>query len=341
MKHWNPALRLLGIILVFALSAGTAAMGAQGAQGIEYGDHGRMAYEYLRWIDREYPDRDSAGGQDIGRAREWIVSELKACGYPDRNIRMQEFTFRPDGGKSRKSANVIATLQGRTDAQIIIGAHYDGEGAGDNGSGTALLLETACRLSRGDPPLKTLVFVFFSAEEYEYDGSAAFVKAMSREEIARTEFMVNLDSLITGDYCYIYGGVADFDRETVEKTEALERTLAISQRLGLPIRLIPWTFDRPAPGFRTPDYPSPSTGDWSDHIHFAKRGIPYVYFEASNWEIPGPDRQYDGDSETEKYGRIMHTDRDRLAVIESLFPGRALAHLQVFSLLLHEVLTSF
>ena len=87
-----------------------------------------------------------------------------------------------------------------------------------------------------------------------------------------------------------------------------------------------------------PDYPSPSVGDWSDHISFAERGIEYVYIEASNWDIPGPDRQYDGDSETADAGRIMHTDDDTLPRIEELFPGRALYHLQVFALLIGTVL---
>lgn len=64
-----------------------------------------------------------------------------------------------------------------------------------------------------------------------------------------------------------------------------------------------------------------------------------MYFEASNWDIPGPDKQYDGDSETAEAGRIMHSDNDTLPRIEKLFPGRALYHLQVFGLLLNTVLT--
>jgi hypothetical protein len=327
-------------VLMFMLNGSAAAFGTEMVSGVDFGDFGRKAYEYLRYIDEKLPDRDCVEGRNFKEAQKWIVSELKVRGYSGDQIRMQDFSFRPDGGKSRTSQNIIATLPGLSPTQIIIGAHYDGTGAGDNGSGVALLMETAGRLAKGGLPPKTLVFIFFSGEEYDLFGSAAYAKAMTKDEIARTEFMINLDSVISGDYCYLYGGVPDFDAETVEDTEAFEKVYTISQRLGLQMRLIPWTFDNPAPGFDTPDYPSPSTGDWSDHNGFANRGIQYVYFEASNWDIPGPDDQYDGDSETKESGKIMHSDSDHLKIIESIFPGRALYHLQVFSLLLHEVLTT-
>lgn len=328
------------LILMFIFVGAASAHETDMVSGVDFGDFGRQAYQYLRFIDDKFPDRDCVTGRNFEQARQWIISELKACGYGDDQIRVQDFSFKPEGGKSHASQNIIATLPGLSPDQIIIGVHYDGTGAGDNGSGIALLMETAGRLIKREALPKTLVFIFFSAEEYNCDGSAAYAQAMTKSEIDRTEFMINLDSIIVGDYCYLYGGIADFDAETVKDTEALDKVYAISNRLGLQARLIPWTFDNPAPGFQTPDYPSPSTGYWSDHYNFALRGIQYVYFEASNWDIPGPEGGYDGDSETMAAGRIMHTDSDHLVAIESLFPGRAEYHLQLFSLLLHETLTA-
>lgn len=267
------------------------------------------------------------------------MQQLKAAGYADTQIAVQNFPFETEDEDAYTGQNIVVTLPGQSDTQIIVGAHYDGEGAGDNGSGTALLLETACRLIGEGPLPNKLVFIFFGAEENDGDGSAAYTDAMTDREVADTAFMINMDSLICGDYCYLYGGVADFRHERVVQLEAFDKVYAISQKLGLGLRLIPWTYENPAPGFDVPDYPSPSTGDWSDHISFVERGIQYVYFEASNWDIPGPERQYDGDSETAEAGRIMHTDADTLPRIEKLFPGRALYHLQVFSLLLDTVLT--
>lgn len=334
------ALTILLTVLVSPLCIGAAfAYETQRVTGVDFGAYGQQAYAYLQYLDRHFPDRYSDGGRDTEAAVDWIVEQLRAAGYADGQIELQAFTFEGEDEDEYTGQNIIATLPGQTDTQIIVGAHYDGEGAGDNGSGTALLLEAACRLVGGEPPPHSLVFIFFGAEENDGDGSAAYAEAMSRNEVARTAFMINMDSLICGDYCYLYGGVADFEHERVEQLGAFNKVYAISQQLGLGLRLIPWTFDNPAPGFDTPDYPSPSTGDWSDHISFAERGIEYVYLEASNWDIPGPDRQYDGDSETAEAGRIMHSGHDTLPYIEKLFPGRALYHLQVFGLLLNAVLT--
>ena len=68
------------------------------------------------------------------------------------------------------------------------------------------------------------------------------------------------------------------------------------------------------------DYPTPSTGNWSDHASFRNK-LPYLYFEAVNWELPDdPDHPEEGSSgayETE-IGEVMHVpDRDNLDFIES------------------------
>ncbi len=338
---WKTAYRVLAFVTALTLAATAAASGfeTERVSGVDFGEYGQQAYAYLQYIDEYLPDRDCVDGEHTEEALQWILSELEAAGYTEDQIAVEEFTFEDEEEDEYTAQNIVVTLAGQTDAQIIVGAHYDGTGAGDNGSGTALLLETACRLVQGSELPQTVVFIFFSAEENDTDGSAAYAEEMTDEEIDNTEFMINMDSIIAGDFCYLYGGVADFKNKRVEDLDAFHKVLAIGQRLGLGLHVHPWTFENPAPGFKVPDYPSPSVGDWSDHYAFAERGIPYVYFEASNWEIPGPDRQYDGDSETADAGRIMHTDNDTVARIEALFPGRILYHLQVFSLLLNTVLT--
>jgi hypothetical protein len=327
------------VLLTLAWTSTAFAFETERVSGVDFGEFGQQAYAYLQYIDENLPDRDCFEGENTVEAQEWIVSELEAAGFDPDQIDVVDFTFEDEDEEEYTSQNIVATLPGQSETQIIVGAHYDGYGAGDNGSGVALLLETACRLVQGDELAQTVIFIFFGAEENDGDGSAAYADAMTGEEVADTEFMINMDSIIAGDFCYLYGGVADFKNRKVVDLDAFDKVYAISQRLGLGLHLNPWTFENPAPGFSVPDYPSPSVGDWSDHISFAERGIQYVYFEASNWEIPGPDRQYDGDSETRDAGRIMHTDNDTLQKIEEFFPGRVLYHLQVFSLLLNAVLT--
>lgn len=234
--------------------------------------------------------------------------------------------------------NIVVTKKGNSDKTIIVGAHYDGTGSGDNGSSVALALTTAQHLHDIETEY-TIKFVFFTAEEYGLYGSKAYVAAMTEEEIANTLYMINMDSLVCGDYCYLYGGVQDDQNQTVTNTDAYDNAMNLAKTAGLKFKSNPWTWDNPAPGYDSPDYASPSTGDWSDHAPFKNAGINYLYFEATNWEIPGPYKEYDGYGETYLVGMLMNTPNDYVEYIETYFPGRPLAHLKQFSTLLNLLLT--
>lgn len=94
--------------------------------------------------------------------------------------------------------NVICRLQGDTDEEIIVGAHYDkvnvGTGAIDNWSGAALLPSLYQGLALKKPH-HTFIFVAFTGEEEGLLGSEYFVKHMPHDELARTEAMINMDTL--------------------------------------------------------------------------------------------------------------------------------------------------
>lgn len=240
--------------------------------------------------------------------------------------------------------NIVLKKEGAEDKigqksgkQIIVGAHYDGDGTGDNGSGIALLLTVAQKLVNAKTP-HDIVFIFFTAEEYGCLGSTAYANAMTQQQIDNTLYMINMDSLICGDYCYLYGGVQDDATKTVSGTAAYDNAMKVAESLGLDFKSNPWTYDNPAPGYDSPDYASPSTGDWSDHKGFKNIGIDYLYFEATNWEIPGPYDEYDGYGETYLYGMLMNTSNDYLEFIETYFPGRAQDHLNKFFKLLNALL---
>lgn len=236
------------------------------------------------------------------------------------------------------SQNIVVTKQGKSDKQIIVGMHYDGTGTGDNGSGVALGLTTAEKFFDTETQF-TVKFVFFTAEEYGLYGSKAYAQGMTDEEKAKTLYMINIDSIVCGDYCYIYGGVQDNENKTVTKTEAYDNAAATAKNLGLEFKTNPWTWDNIAPeNFDkngNPDYASPSTGNWSDHAPFVKEGVTYLYFEATNWEIP----DYTGYGESSIVGMLMNTENDYLEFIETYYPGRPLAHLTQFSSLLNALLT--
>jgi hypothetical protein len=96
------------------------------------------------------------------------------------------------------AGNVWALLPGTSSEVIVVGAHVDHLGPGypgadDNASGVAMLLELARRLSarRGELQ-RSILFVFFTAEEEGLRGSRAFVAAPP-VPLARMTAMVNLD----------------------------------------------------------------------------------------------------------------------------------------------------
>jgi hypothetical protein len=132
---------------------------------------------------------------------------------------LQKFTARPIAGahsgpaRSLPTQNVVAMLPGSdpvlTGEFVVIGAHVDhlgrdGEfaqdpeakdairnGADDNASGTAALLELA-RLFSMVPTRRSLVFAHFSGEELGLLGSAHFVGSPPFP-LARAQAMVNFD----------------------------------------------------------------------------------------------------------------------------------------------------
>src|ERR1700682_553842 len=93
--------------------------------------------------------------------------------------------------------HVVGDIKGQTDATIIAGAHYDGhdisQGARDDGTGTAVLLEIARILA----PLqgqfqRTIRLIAFDAEELGVLGSGEYVKA-HLHELDNVALMINLD----------------------------------------------------------------------------------------------------------------------------------------------------
>jgi hypothetical protein len=95
--------------------------------------------------------------------------------------------------------NVIADLPGKDAGEVVlIGAHYDSwdpaEGADDDGSGVAAVLEAARILkSLGVQPRRTIRFAFFSGEEEATLGSRAYVVAHEKE-LDRLRAVLVMDS---------------------------------------------------------------------------------------------------------------------------------------------------
>lgn len=326
---------LLAMVMLFSLCAASLAAEPVSIETkTQTSPYGSYAYEFVQYLDKNLRER-IAGTEQEKKTAELIQSELESFGY---DVEIQPFSY-TRRGVTTNSQNVVAVKPGRSDKQIIMGAHYDSvrtAGVDDNGSGVSVTLETAMRMYGVDTPY-TIVFIFFGAEETGLRGSGAYANAMTEEEIANTICMINLDSICAGTYRYLYSGDAVTDDEgntVVEKIWPFEQAKAIADLRGLDMR------DNDTP--LNYDYPSPSTGTWSDHQSFRNLGLPYLYCEAANWELPDyPNRPQYGSSgayETES-GEVMHVrGRDDLTFIETEWGDRAKNTLTAYSTLLPELL---
>jgi Zn-dependent M28 family amino/carboxypeptidase len=284
---------------------------------------GAAAYSHVEFIQDNLSMR-LAGTSKEKETAEYIQEELKKAGYSSEQIELQTFGYKK-GDDRYSSQNIIVTKSGSADKVIVVGAHYDSaktHGVDDNGSGVAVLLETAARLKEAELPY-TLRFAFFGAEESGHIGSQYYVDSL-QEGAKSVALMINVDSILAGDKEYLFGGTVQKDG-SVKNRWALDQAVEIADELGLEMHLNPGT---------NPEIKSPAMSDSSDHVPFEDKGIPYVYFGAGNWDLP----PYGPFQETEKLGQIMHTDSDDLDVINENFKGRAEERLADYSRLLNQLL---
>jgi len=174
--------------------------------------------------------------------------------------------------------NVICTLPGSSDRTIIVGAHYDhvsaGSGVVDNWSGAALL-PSLYQAVNTRPRIHTYIFIGFTAEEQGEIGSAYYVHHMSKEEVARTDAMINMDTL----------GLAPTEVWTSHSDKRLTAALyLLAHDLKLPIS-----------GVNVEQVGS------TDSVQFAARKIPSITIHSLTQQAWN--------------ARILHTPSDRLSAI--------------------------
>ncbi len=127
----------------------------------------------------------------------------------------------------RKGAQRVGLLPGRDpvlrNQAVIVGAHYDHlglggfgsldpdstgkvhNGADDNASGSAMLIQIAARLA-ASPPARTVIFIAFSGEELGLLGSALLCEEPIYP-LATTQAMINLDMVgrLRQNHLIVYG----------------------------------------------------------------------------------------------------------------------------------------
>jgi acetylornithine deacetylase/succinyl-diaminopimelate desuccinylase-like protein len=269
----RPSIRTLGVAAALALSGATPqAVTPAAAQAPPQLDSAHLL------ADLSVLAHDSMEGREVGtlgslRARHFLEHRLEETGArPFGSSFGQPFSWPRGTGE-----NVVGLVAGRDpDAEVIVlTAHYDHvgirdgvvfNGADDNASGTAALLEIARQLV-ADPPRHPVVVALLDAEEAGAWGARALVDDPP-VPLERIALNVNLDMVArTGGVLWAAGAY---------HTPALRPILEdVAARAPLTLRL---GHDRPE---------APEGDDWtgsSDHAAFHGAGIPFVYFGVEDHE---------------------------------------------------------
>lgn len=209
----------VAVLLVAAAGSGSAPAVRPGSLRAQE-SAARIAAD-VAWLADDAREGRAPGSAGYDSASVWVATRYRSLaigGAPGRTSYHQHFRAAGQFGPGRSkdtvaTRNVIAALEGLDPALrhevIVVGAHLDHlgmsplrsldpgrgdairNGADDNASGTAAVLELARRFE-SSPTLRTIVFAHFGAEEAGMIGSQAFLED-SIVPIASIRFMLNLD----------------------------------------------------------------------------------------------------------------------------------------------------
>ena len=177
------------VVLAAALAGCETAVPVAATPAAPSGDYAQLL-EDVRILSADDMQGRDTGSEGGARARAYIVSRLEALGVePSPMGREQPFSApgrTREGVKTFDGVNILGQIQGtRTGRWIVVSAHYDHvgvndgqifNGADDNASGVATMLELAKRL-KAQGPEHNVLFVAFDGEERGLIGARHFVEA--------------------------------------------------------------------------------------------------------------------------------------------------------------------
>jgi len=180
------------------------------------------------------------------------------------------------------SHNIVARIEGtkRPNETVIYSAHWDHLGIGapdakgdkiyngavDNATGTAALIELARAFASQPKPERSVVFLNVTAEEKGLLGSEYYA-SKPLYPLATTVADINMDALDP------HGPARNFTISGSAKLDLLDELTATAKQWNL---------------VYSPD-PKPEAGHFfrSDHFSFAKRGVPAISFGSGNDWVDG------------------------------------------------------
>lgn len=239
----------------------------------------------------------SAGSNPDGRGAA-ITAALGKLG-----LSWREHTFQ---GPGRPGRNLIAEVSGPAGAPLLlIGAHYDrvpvGQGATDNASGVATVLQLAAALKARPLARHRVQVAFWDLEEDGLLGSRAFVGTAGQE---RSALYVNFDVFAWGDTLWMMTPTPD--GPLTAEGAAAARANGLHHRAGA-------------------EYPG------TDHRAFLDAGWAAVSFSLlDNAEIDDTLLAFTGrrPAQIPKAARVLHRPEDTLDKIDGTHVPQALKALE-------------
>ena len=229
----------------------------------------------------------AAGSADAAKAAAYIINEYESMGLKP----FYDDWYMPFSRGGKNYANVVAVLEGNDpvlkDQYIVVGAHYDHlgvkdgkiyNGADDNASGSAAVIEIARALCANRDKLKrTVVIAAFDAEELGLYGSNALAQQMIDQDSLDVRLMMSVDMV---------GWYKAKNRLELEGVATIKngRRLLQSEKLNLKLK-----------DFET------STFTATDTEGFAKRQIPTI---AASTGLKSPYHKPEDDAELIDYAGL-------------------------------------
>jgi Zn-dependent M28 family amino/carboxypeptidase len=232
------------------------------------------------WIQRDLAvDMFKRAGLDF----EALKKQAQTREFKPVTLKGESFSanFKVDS-KVITSHNIVGRIEGskHPEQTVIYSAHWDHLGVGqpdakgdriyngavDNATGTAALIELGRAFAKAPRPERSVVFLNVTAEEKGLLGSEYYA-AKPLYPLATTVANINMDALDP------HGLTRNFTISGSAKLDLLDDLISEAKKFGM-------TY--------SPD-PKPEAGHFfrSDHFSFAKRGVPAISFGSGNDWVDG------------------------------------------------------
>ncbi|MFZ9363010.1 MAG: M28 family metallopeptidase [Arenimonas sp.] len=249
------------------------------------------------WIQR---DTAVAWFKQAGLNFDTLKKQAQTPGF--KPVTLKGVTFTADyavDAQTIVSQNVVARLEGSKNPKhtVIYSGHWDHLGVGapdakgdtiyngavDNGTGIAGMIELARAYGKAPKTHRSVVFLAVTAEEKGLLGSEYYA-ANPVFPLGKTVAMINMDALSPG------GKARNFSISGNAKLELLDRLVATAAKWNVAY---------------SPD-PKPEAGHFfrSDHFPMAKRGVPAISFGSGDDLLVGGKTA--GDQEEADYTKLRY-----------------------------------